>query len=309
MIGLCCQYLEPILKKNGSTEYKNVVNEAGLQYNQYLKGKYSEKLIEETWISNCQNLYSIIQKIHKEGIKLFRFSSSLLPLYDSVPHLMDQSTETKNSLKLIGDFIISNNMRLTTHPDQFVVISSNNPEVISKSIRMLSYHAWVMDQMGLPETPFYSINIHGGTKRNISTLINSVKSLPSNVKNRLTLENDERSYNTKELYQVFEATGVPICWDSHHHSFNNAELSNDEALQLCKKSWVNIKPLTHLSNTEPLLVNGSFTERRKHSDYVHYIPDCQLVGNNNNELDIEFEFKMKNLAIFKAIKDFDIKLS
>ena len=127
------------------------------------------------------------------------------------------------------------------------------------------------------------------------------------MRGRLTLENDERSYNVKELYQVFEETSIPIVFDSHHHSFNNSNLSIDEGLNLAQKTW-NVKPLTHLSNTTPELVNGSFAERRKHSDFVHYVPECQLNGNNNNEIDIEMEFKMKNIALFKAVKDFGLKL-
>jgi UV DNA damage repair endonuclease len=129
------------------------------------------------------------------------------------------------------------------------------------------------------------------------------------VKNRLTLENDESYYSIVDLYKVFEETGVPICWDSHHHSFNDGGISNEESLQKCIKSWNSIKPLTHLSNTDPTLVNGSFTDRRKHSNYVHYIPDCQFQANNNDEIDIEMEFKMKNIALMKASKDFKLKLS
>lgn len=308
MIGLCCQYLEPFIKRNGITDYKNIINENHLQYGQFLKNNYSDNKIESTWISNCESLLTSLIKINNQGIKLFRFSSSLLPLYDSVPQLLYSSKNTKEILRSVGDFVKKQNMRLTTHPDQFVVISSNNSDVISKSIRMLSHYAWIMDQMELSETPYYAINIHGGTKGNINTLISSIKSLPNNVRNRLTLENDERSYNIQELYDVYEETGVPICWDSHHHSFNDAGLSPDDALNLCKKSWNNIKPLTHLSNTDPSFVNNSFTDRRKHSDYVYYIPQCQLIGNNEDKLDIEFEFKMKNLAIFKAVKEFNIKL-
>jgi UV DNA damage endonuclease len=173
---------------------------------------------------------------------------------------------------------------------------------------MLQHHAWVFDQMQLPASPYYAINIHGGTKGNLSILTDSIKKMSSSAKNRLTFENDERSYYVKDLYKVYEETGVPICWDSHHHIFNDAGLSLDDALSLAKTSWNGVKPLTHLSNTDPSLVNGNFTEKRKHSDYVHYIPDCQLKANNLDEIDIEFEFKMKNLAIFKAVKDFDIKL-
>lgn len=308
MIGLCCQYIEPKIKRNNSVEYINIINEIGLQYNQYLKGKYSNIQIEKVWINNAQELLTILKRIKSENINLFRISSSLFPLYDSVQDLIKNCKEVKNILEEIGKFVLSNNIRLTTHPDQFVVISSNKEEVIDKSIRMLDHHGWVFDQMNLPATPYYAINIHGGTKNNSSILINSINKLSSSVKNRLTLENDERSYNVKDLYRVFEETGVPVCFDCHHHTFNDAGLSIEEGLNLAINSWNNIKPLTHLSNTEPELVNGSFTDKRKHSAYVHYIPECMLQANNCDLVDVEFEFKMKNLAILKAVKDFNIKL-
>lgn len=309
MLGLCCQYIESHVKRNGNIEFINIIEEKGLQYGQFLKKKYSNSQIEATWINNAQELKKILQRINKEGIKVFRVSSSLFPLYDSLPELIHNCNELKSILVEIGKFVLNNNMRLTTHPDQFVVISSNKPEVISNSIRMLDHHAWLFDQMNLPVSPFYAINIHGGTKGNINILNNSIKKLGTNTRGRLTLENDERSYNVSELYKVYEETGVPICWDSHHHTFNDAGLSLEGGLSLAKSSWGEIRPLTHLSNTDPTLVNGSFTERRKHSDYVHYVPDCQLNDNNNNLIDIELEFKMKNLAMFKAIKDFNLKVS
>lgn len=309
MLGLCCQYLETKIKKNGSSELINIVNEKGLQYNQYLKGKYPLSQIEETWIHNANELLLILKKINRENIKVFRVSSNLFPLYDSLTEELKNSYTVKSILKEAGKYALSNNMRLSSHPDQFVVISSNKAEVIEKSFRMLDYHAWIFDQMELPLSHYYAINIHGGTKGNSSILIDSIKKLPENVKSRLTLENDENSYNVKDLYQVFEQTGIPIVFDSHHHTFNDAGISIDDGLVLSKKTWGTVKPLTHLSNTEPELVNGSFTERRKHSDYVHYIPECQKIANNNDEIDIDFEFKMKNMAIFKAVKDFNLKLS
>lgn len=309
MLGLCCQYLEEQTKKNGTKEFVNILNEKALRFGQFTQGKYSTKKIEETWINNATNLYSVIQKLNKENIKVFRISSSLLPLYDSVANLLFNCQELKNILAEIGKFAQNNNMRLTMHPDQFVVISSNNEEVIKKSILMLAHHAWIFEEMNLPETPFNAINIHGGTKNNSNILIDSIQKLPTLVKNRLTLENDESSYSIVDLYKVFEETGIPICWDSHHHSFNDGGISNEESLQKCIKSWNSIKPLTHLSNTDPTLVNGSFTDRRKHSNYVHYIPDCQFQANNNDEIDIEMEFKMKNIALMKASKDFKLKLS
>jgi len=304
MIGLCCHYLE----ENKKNKIENILNEKNLQYSQYLKGKYSEKQIVETWINNANGLIDILKKVNNEGIKLFRISSNLFPLYDNLTNVLKSNKEISDLLKEAGKFILSNNMRVSTHPDQFVVLSSNKTDVIEKSIRMLNHHAWIFDEMELPISPFYAINIHGGTKGNIKILINSIKLLPKSTSGRLTLENDESSYSIKDLLVVYEECGIPICWDSHHHTFNPSNLSLEDALKICKTSWGNIKPLTHLSNTSPEFINGSFTDRRKHSDYVHYIPDCQLIANNNNEIDIEFEFKMKNLAIKKAVQDFKIKI-
>lgn len=308
MIGLCCQYIKEHTTTSGDVKYVNIIDERNLQYNQFIKGKYSNKYIEEIWNHNLTNLLNILKRIKFEGINVFRVSSNLLPLHDCNEQLLLSSTSVKFLLNEIGKLIISQNMRLTTHPDQFVVISSNKKEVIDNSVKLLNHHAWIFDNMNLPITPYYAINIHGGTKGNSKTLISTIKTLSESVKGRLTLENDERSYSVTDLLQVWEDTGIPICWDSHHHTFNDGNLSSEDGLKFSMKTWGSVKPLTHLSNTEPELSNGSFLERRKHSDYVHYIPEHQKDANNNDQIDIEFEFKMKNLAIFKAITDFQIKL-
>lgn len=309
MLGLCCQYIEFQINNNGKGSFVNIVNEKGLQYGQYIKGKYDLNKIKNTWINNANNFLSILKRINSEGIKLFRFSSNIFPLYDLLSDELESSNEVKSILNEAGKFVLSNKMRLTTHPDQFVVLSSNRSDVIINSVKILNHHAWIFDNMNLPKSYYYAINIHGGTKGNSSILINSIKKLPQSTRARLTLENDELSYNVSDLFQVYEETGVPILFDSHHHSFNDCGLSLEESLEKAKSTWVNVKPLTHLSNSSPSAINGSFTERRKHSDYVHSFPECQLFGNNNDQIDVEMEFKMKNLAIFKAVKDFDVKLS
>lgn len=309
MLGLCCQYIEFHVNRNGKGDFINVVDEKGLQYGQYLKGKYQLKQIEETWVNNARGLQSIIKRINSEGIKLFRVSSNVFPLYDSLPNELNSCQEVKSILAETGKYILENKMRVTSHPDQFVVLSSNKSDVIEKSMRMLDHHAWIFDQMNLPISTYYAINIHGGTKGNSSILIDSIKKLANSTKGRLTLENDESSYNVLDLYKIYEETGVPTLWDSHHHTFNDAGLSLEEALLKAKSTWDNVKPATHLSNTDPAVANGSFTERRKHSDYVHYFPECQLNANNNDEIDVEMEFKMKNVAILKSVKEFNAKLS
>jgi UV DNA damage repair endonuclease len=59
-----------------------------------------------------------------------------------------------------------------------------------------------------------------------------------------------------------------------------------------------------LSNTEPGLESGSFTERRKHSYYIHYIPEQQKKVMIENTVDVDIEAKGKNLAVIKMKNDF-----
>jgi UV DNA damage repair endonuclease len=72
------------------------------------------------------------------------------------------------------------------------------------------------------------------------------------------------------------------------------------------KTWGNIKPLQHLSNTEIGSENGSFTERRKHSFNIHYVPEKQKELILENKIDVDVEAKGKNLAVLKMRKDFGI---
>lgn len=307
-IGLCCQYIEKKVSSRGKESYVNIFEEKNLQYGRYQKGLYTEDNILEIWKHNISKVLEILPKIHKEGIKSFRLSSNYFPLHDSVNKLLVNNSEIISICKKIGDFALNNNIRLTCHPDQFVVLSSKNSAVIDTAKRMLAHHAWMLDSMGLPETPYYAINIHGGVKGELKTLVDQTNNLPNNIKKRLTFENDERAYSVKDLHQVFQETGVPIVMDTHHHSFFNDGLSIDDALKISMSTWDKFKPLTHLSNTEPGFENGSFNERRKHSNYIKNIPGLQQELNDSGIIDIDFEAKMKQLAIFRAVEDLGVKL-
>lgn len=307
-LGLCCQYMSVKQKKNNKEEYINLCDEKSLQFSRFKNNEYSIDKINKTWEHNINSLFNIVKLVNEKGYSLMRMSSRLFPLAEELPNELKNNVNVLKSLKDMGDFIKSKNMRFTCHPDQFVVLSSNSDDVIEKSVKIFTHHAWVFDSIGLDNTPFYAINIHGGVRGNQDKLIRTLNLLPASVKGRLTLENDESSYSVKELFSVFESTKIPIVFDSHHYSFNTGDLTDVEAFELAKSTWGSIKPLTHLSNTDPLFLNGSFKDKRKHSDYVHYIPSYQMQENNDNKIDIEMEFKMKNLAIEKAVKDFTIKL-
>ena len=306
--GVCCHWLEEKTHpRSGKKEHVNVFEEKTLQLGRYRQGKYTPEMLRGTYVHNAKRLAEMLPKIHRAGIKLFRISSSLFPLADQVDKSLWNNPEVIKFLSEAGAFIKAKNMRVTTHPGQFCVLSSDSDAVVEKAFVELGIHGWMFDTMGLEQSPHFSINIHGGKSDRSSRLIEQIKSLPDNVRKRLTLENDESAYSVIDLLSVHEETGVPVVWDSHHHTFNPGHLTMEEAFDATVETWpAGVKPLQHLSNTEPSLINGNFMDRRKHSDMIHYVPDVQLLALRDDKVDVEIEAKNKNLSVFDLRAKFAI---
>ena len=160
--------------------------------------------------------------------------------------------------------------------------------------------------MGLPLSPYAAINIHGGKADRSDSIVSVYRSLPDNIRSRLTLENDEKCYNVPQLLDIHDRCGVPVVFDSHHFTFNTGNMSFAMAFDDTRSTWGNIKPLQHISNTEPGFEDAAFNQKRAHSQYIHYIPDMQLEAMRDNTVDVDVEAKHKNLAIFAMRDKFDI---
>ena len=238
----------------------------------------------------------------------YRISSDLFPLatlpeanlsFDILPdyNLIVQE------FKIAADIIKKYNVRCSTHPDQFVVPASATKSVVEKSIMELKNHASIMDLFGLPQSYQSPINIHmncykGNTKDIAKRFIDVYNDFPANVKSRLVLELEDKpnSWGLIKLYDlIYQKTGIPITYDSHHFRLNNPEnISPEKAILMCMETWGKYKPLFHYSN------GRSGPTDRAHSDYV-YILHKELF---ENDVDVEFEFKAKDYAIEKFMADY-----
>jgi UV DNA damage endonuclease len=302
MLGLCCQWLDD--------NETNTLRSRTLQLGRFNKGLYSDEKIKQTYVDNVSDLLSHLPIILGSGIKVLRMSSSMFPLWDKVPRTLWDNDDVNQPLEQIGRFVRQNRMRLTTHPGQFVVLSSPNERTRKNAIAEINFQSRLFDIMDLDENPTYAINVHGGGKsERIEHLVDSIEKLDEVASMRLTLENCEFGWSVSDLHKVWERTGVPICFDSHHHSFNDGGMSGREAMEVAMSTWPRrTTPLTHLSNVkEGVAADAPVTKRRAHSDYIYEIPDYQLEANNKGDIDIDIEAKKKNLAIF-AMKSLGVQV-
>ena len=201
-LGLCCQYLDD--------NDKNILKVSSLQLGRYNKGLYSEEKIKETYFNNLNNLVKNLDFVFSKGYKLFRFPSGIFPLFDKVPQELWDNSINKRLLSKIGKLVKDYEVRATFHPGQFCSLSSDSEDVVINSVIEINHHSWIFDQMGLPASPFCAINVHGGKSDRISNLVNGIGLLDDSARSRLTLENCETSYNTSQLYDVYEQTAMIV---------------------------------------------------------------------------------------------------
>jgi UV DNA damage endonuclease len=178
------------------------------------------------------------------------------------------------------------------HPDQFVVLSSDSPQTVSNSVRILETHARVMDMLQQPRSPWALIEIHGGKGGRADRLVEQIKLLPEAVRTRIAFENDEYIYSAAEILDVCRRARVPMVFDAHHHVVHEGLDSYDDPsvalmVEAARETWpVPDWQLVHISNGR-----DSFRDRH-HSDLVTQMPVAYA-----RVPWIEVEAKHKELAI------------
>ena len=272
-----------------------------------LERKSAVDTVSKRTLNNVSTTVQIIALCASKGWN-YRISSDLFPLA-TLPEanlsfdILPDKNKIYEMFKLGSEIITKNKVRCSTHPDQFVVPASASASVVAKSIVELKNHATVMDLFGLPQSYEAPINIHmniykGVTKDIAKRFIDVYNDLPINVKSRLVLELEDKpnSWGLINLYDlIYQKTGIPITYDSHHFRLNNPEnISPEKAILMCMETWGKYKPLFHYSNGK------TGPTDRSHSDYV-YTLHKELF---ENDVDVDFEFKAKDYAIEKFTADY-----
>ena len=262
--------------------------------------------VSELALLNAKDIIKILEWNRQNGIKVFRLSSAIVPWGDGIDltQLKDYK-EIKSELKKAGDFAKFHNIRITSHPGPFVVLTSPKENVVKAAIADLELHGKIFDMMGLSKTPYNKINIHcngvyGDKISAMDRFCKNFKRLSKSVQSRLTVENDDKAsmYSVCDLMYIHERIGIPIVFDYHHYQFCKGVLSEDEALEVAVSTWPRgIKPIVHYSESKALHENDSKLKPQAHSDYIKQLPNTY-----GFDVDIMVEAKAKELAILPFIK-------
>ncbi len=263
---------------------------------------YSQERVKKTVKSNLDCLQQILQYNKEHGIYFFRISSDLIPFASHSIMDFEWQTYFKKTFQEIGTFIKSNKMRTSMHPGQYTVLNSNKKDVYYQSIKNLQYHTELLDLMELDTTAKIQLHVggvYGNKRKSLQRFIDRYKKLNDQIRNRLIIENDERSYNLNDCILINKQTEIPVVLDIYHHKLNNQGDTMVQGFQKVKKTWAEEDgpPIIHYSTQKVGGNPGNHAQKLDAGHFKHFLKEMKLF-----DFDIMIEIKDKEKSALKALE-------
>jgi UV DNA damage endonuclease len=323
-IGFACKWAE--INKKGEIASTEGLNTGGTTH-AWAKRQKSRQIVEDKLIDvakrNILNTHALVKRVSElpKPLRMLRLTSDMFSFYT-----MDEYKDFWHSLYIqnllehwmapIGETARANDVRLSFHPDQFVVLASDREEVVNKSIEEFEYHADMARFMGYGKSfQDIKINVHISGRAGPEGIRKAYNRLSPEARNGLTIENEEISWGLDSCLELADL--VPIVLDIHHNWIKTGEYieANDDRVKMVIDSWRGVRPTIHYSVSRedvltshtrherpsllPLMESGHNKQKlRAHSDYYWNDACNDWALTHNAWADIMCESKAKNLASF-----------
>jgi UV DNA damage endonuclease len=263
---------------------------------------YSEERLIQKVENNLNCLFKILQYNVQKGLYFFRISSDLIPFASHPVCTFDWAGHFRGQFRKIGQFIKEHDIRISMHPDQFVLINALKDDVVERSVRELEYHCTVLDIMGLGGTAKIQIHlggVYGDKVSAIGRFIERYNYLGESLKTRLAIENDDRSYSLEDCLWAHEKIGIPIIFDGFHHQCLNNGETLQQGLELAARTWKKSDgiPMVDYSSQQKGRRPGSHAKTLNKADFTKFLHESRGL-----DFDLMLEIKDKETSALKALK-------
>jgi len=204
-IGFACKWIDRpdqvdgIKPKDDAKKYNT-----GTTTITWLKRQKKEVAEQKLWDLTVQNIEAtrlLVERVGtlNEQLRMVRLSSDILPAYtepswDYFYQRSDVQSYCDKKFAEIGEFARTNNVRLSMHPGQFVVLASDNPDIVNRSIKEFEYHVDMARYMGYGKSfQDFKINVHIAGRAGPQGIRAVIPRLSPEARNCITIENDEIS--------------------------------------------------------------------------------------------------------------------
>jgi len=295
-LGLCCQFLDAPIKFRVAT-HKHLST---------LDPIARRAKIVAIVRDNADALRRAVERCHALGIGAFRITSQILPLATHpesgyrLADLDDESDgEVSRAFRDAGRLAGERGVRLTFHPDQFVVLNSEQERVVESSLREMELQGEIAARVGADVITLHAGSSAGGVPAAIGRLERALDSLAARspaAHARLALENDDRRFAPADLLPLCERAGVPLVYDAHHHRCHGDGVGAEETTARAVATWGEREPSFHVSSPRAGWGAG---DPRPHADHVDPadFPAAWLEHAARGSLTVDVEAKAKERAV------------
>ena len=326
-IGFACKWIDTPEQVNGIGP-----KDSAKQYNlmgttvAWLKRQTQDVAEAKMWEIVKHNIEATRKLVTKVGeldehLRMVRIGSDMLPMYTEPTYgyfcqQRDVQDYMARHLAEVGQIARDRGVRLSMHPGQFVVLASENDNIVERSIEEFEYHVDIARCMGYGATfQDFKINVHIAGKAGPEGIRRAYKKLSPEARNCITIENEENSWGLNDCLSISDI--IPIVLDIHHHWIREGEYLDPSDARVARvlDSWRGLRPTLHYSlsredvlvehtktvlpNMANLLTEGYKKQKmRAHSDFYWNSAANRWAAEFNKQFDIMCEAKGKNLASF-----------
>jgi UV DNA damage endonuclease len=268
---------------------------------------------------SLERLEAIFDYLERIGVRMYRMTSNLVPYgsHPDLPQFHNQIEECTEELARLGRRAAEADLRLSSHPGQYVVLNSEKEEVQAAAVRELEMQTELLDAMGLGPEAVIVLHVGGaagGLEAGIDRFLAGFELLGERARARLVIENDDVSFGLGSVLGLAERTELRVVWDAlHHRCLDPDGIPPQEALALALETWGDgTTPKIHYSSPRTSVEErkrkvGRRVERqvvlpplRAHADLIdpigfeHFMTDAP-----QREFDVMLEAKAKDLALLR----------
>jgi len=255
--GLCCQFADDGVHFRQATH----------RYVWSLSARQRLEYLRDIARANAIALAHAVVRCRDLGIGAFRVNSQILPLITHpvsgyTLESLDTSGVITQSFARAGDVARELDVRLSFHPDQFVVLNSTRDDVVASSLRELDAQANLARIIGADTITLHVGGMTGGKPAALERLERNLDRLSPEARTRVALENDDRMFTVRDLQPLCARTDVPLVYDVHHHRCNPDGLDIKTATSLVIETWNGREPWMHISSSR------DESNPRPHADFI-----------------------------------------
>ena len=260
--GLCCQFTDALPRFRQATATYVLRLAPALQRN----------YLADVVAANAIALLHAIERCAELGIGAFRISSQFVPLATH-PTVGFRVHDLPNARAILGaygaarDLARLRDVRLSFHPDQFVVLGSARTEVVQSSVREMDHHGAIAALIGADTICLHGGGLVGGAEAAGARLLDGIARLGEAARARVALENDDRVWSPAALLPLCDRAGVPFIYDVHHHRClgDGTRIGDVTAAAVATWERAGREPYFHLSSPRD---GWSAKDRRPHADFI-----------------------------------------